>query len=134
MQFGGVNYLMPTDASLTDEADLRRMVRVDEIVADLKQAQSVRILILDSCRDNPIAEEFKRSIGRSRAVTVERGLARIDVARGMIISYATQPGQTADDGAPGGLTLAGCSTAVQCRRRETGVRLAGLSSWPMDVL
>jgi formylglycine-generating enzyme required for sulfatase activity len=98
MQFGGVNYLMPVDAKLADEADLRRMVRVDDIVVDLKQAHDLRILVLDACRDNPIAEEFKRSIGRARAATVERGLARIDSVRGMIVSYATQAGQTADDG------------------------------------
>jgi uncharacterized caspase-like protein len=98
VQYGGINYLMPTDATLADEVDLRRMIRVDEIVADLKQARNLRILILDSCRDNPLAEEFKRSIGQTRTVSVERGLARIDGVRGMIISYATQPGQTADDG------------------------------------
>ena len=32
MQFGGVNYLMPVDAKLSDEADLRRMARVDDIL------------------------------------------------------------------------------------------------------
>lgn len=60
MQFGGVNYLMPVDARLTDEADLKAMTRVDEIVADLQQAKNLRILVLDSCRDNPLAEELKR--------------------------------------------------------------------------
>ena len=38
LQFAGVNYLMPVDAKLTDEADLRRMARVDDILADLQQA------------------------------------------------------------------------------------------------
>lgn len=50
MQFGGNNYLMPVDATLHDEADMRRLVRVDDIVADLKQAKNLRILVLDSCR------------------------------------------------------------------------------------
>ena len=36
LQYGGVNYLAPVDAKLIDEADLRRMTRVDEIVADLQ--------------------------------------------------------------------------------------------------
>jgi uncharacterized caspase-like protein len=40
MQFGGVNYLAPVDFThLIDEADLRRMIRVNEIVADLQQAK-----------------------------------------------------------------------------------------------
>ena len=65
MQFSGVNYLMPVDAKLSDEADLRRMARLDEVVADLNNAKNLRILVLDSCRDNPLAEELKRSIGRT---------------------------------------------------------------------
>jgi hypothetical protein len=98
MQFAGINYLMPIDAKLSDEADLRRMTRVDEVVADLQQARTVRILVLDSCRDNPLAEELKRSIGLSRAASMQRGLARIDTPHGMIVAFATQAGSTAADG------------------------------------
>jgi uncharacterized caspase-like protein len=98
MQFSGTNYLVPTDAVLTDEADLRRMIKVDDIVADLEQAKTLRILVLDSCRDNPLAEELKRSIGPTRAMSVQRGLAKIDSPEGMIVSYATQAGRTAADG------------------------------------
>jgi formylglycine-generating enzyme required for sulfatase activity len=99
MQFGGVNYLMPVDAKLTDEADLRRMVRLDEIVSDLQQAKNLRVLVLDSCRDNPLSDELKRSIGTTRAIPLNRGLARIDSPQqGMIVAYATQAGRTATDG------------------------------------
>jgi len=49
MQFGGINYLMPVEASLRDDADLRRLSRVNDIVADLKQAKNLRILVLDAC-------------------------------------------------------------------------------------
>ncbi|MBI4274696.1 MAG: caspase family protein [Rhizobiales bacterium] len=98
MQFAGINYLMPVDAKLTDEADLRLMSKVDDIVADLQQAKNLRILVLDSCRDNPLAEELKRSIGRTRAAGIQRGLAKIDSPQGMIVAYATQAGRTADDG------------------------------------
>jgi hypothetical protein len=98
MQFAGINYLMPIDARLNDEADLRRMTRVDDIVADLQQAKSLRILVLDACRDNPLAEELKRSIGLTRAMSMQGGLAKIDAPRGMIVAYATQAGRTAEDG------------------------------------
>lgn len=97
MQFGGVNYLAPIDARLKDEADLRRMFRVDDVVADLQQARNLRILVLDSCRDNPLADELKRSIGTTRALPLQRGLAKTD-AQGMIVAYATQAGRTAEDG------------------------------------
>jgi uncharacterized caspase-like protein len=92
MQFAGVNYLIPVDAKLTDETDLRRMVRVDGIITDLQQAKTLRILVLDSCRDNPLADQFKRSIGASRALPMQDGLAKITSPEGMIISYATQAG------------------------------------------
>jgi S1-C subfamily serine protease len=98
MQFAGVNYLMPIDAKLSDEADLRRMARVDEILADLQQAKNLRILVLDSCRDNPLADELKRSIGLIRSANIARGLAKMESPDGTIISYSTQAGRTAVDG------------------------------------
>jgi hypothetical protein len=98
LQFGGVNYLAPVDAQLTDVADLRRLVRLDDIVADLQQAKNLRVLVLDACRDNPFANELRRSLSASRAVPLQRGLAKLDNAQGMIVAYATQAGQTAEDG------------------------------------
>jgi hypothetical protein len=98
LQFNGINYLAPVDASLTDESDLRRMTRLDEIVTALQEAKNLRILVLDSCRDNPLAEQLRRSLGASRAIPLKRELAKIDTPEGMIVAYATQAGQTADDG------------------------------------
>jgi hypothetical protein len=54
--------------------------------------------VLDACRVNPLAEELSRALELTRGPPVDRGLARIIAARGMIISYATQAGQTAADG------------------------------------
>jgi tetratricopeptide (TPR) repeat protein len=98
MQYAGVNYLVPIDAELHDEADLRRMARVDEILGDLQQAKNLRILVLDSCRDNPLADEFKRAVGQTRSASVGRGLAKMESPEGTIISYSTQAGRTASDG------------------------------------
>jgi zinc D-Ala-D-Ala dipeptidase len=98
IQFAGVNYLAPVDIKLNDEADLRRMIRVDEIISDLQQAKNLSILVLDSCRDNPLADQLKRSIGANRSLPLQRGLAKIDSPQGMIVAYATQAGRTADDG------------------------------------
>ncbi|AMA54999.1 caspase family protein [Bradyrhizobium sp. CCGE-LA001] len=98
LQFAGVNYLVPIDAVVRDEVDLRRLVRADEILADLQQAKNLRILVLDACRDNPFADELRRNIGQGRGVAVGRGLAKMESPEGTIISYATQAGRTADDG------------------------------------
>lgn len=96
MQYNGVNYLMPVDAVLSDEADLKRFVRVDDIVNDLQQAKNLRILVLDSCRDNPLAETLKRSA--TRAASIGRGLSKVEAPRGTIVSFSTQSGQVAADG------------------------------------
>jgi Caspase domain/Concanavalin A-like lectin/glucanases superfamily len=98
MQYAGVNYLVPIDAELHDEADLRRMARVDDILGDLQQAKNLRILVLDSCRDNPLADELKHSIGQTRSVSIGRGLAKMESPDGTIVSYSTQAGRTAEDG------------------------------------
>ena len=45
-----------------------------------------------------LAEDLKRSIGLTRAASLQRGLARIDAPQGMIVAYATQAGRTAADG------------------------------------
>lgn len=98
MQYNGVNYLMPVDAVLSDEADLKRFVRVDDILNDLQQAKNLRILVLDSCRDNPLAETLKRSAGATRGTSIGRGLSRVEAPLGTIVSFSTQSGQTAADG------------------------------------
>jgi uncharacterized caspase-like protein len=47
MQLAGTNYLVPTDAVLMDGSDLRRMIKVEEIVADLQQSKALRIPVLE---------------------------------------------------------------------------------------
>src|SRR4051812_28675487 len=97
IQYAASNYLLPIDAQIKDSADLRRLAKVDDIIADLQQAKDLRILVLDSCRDNPLADELKRSLGE-RSGSVQRGLARLGSSQGMIVAYSTLAGQTANDG------------------------------------
>jgi hypothetical protein len=97
IQYAATNYLLPVDAEIKDAADLRRLAKVDDIVADLQQAKDLRILVLDSCRDNPLADELKRSLGE-RSASAQRGLARLSSPGGMIVAYSTLAGLTADDG------------------------------------
>ena len=102
MQYEGRNYLMPVDAKLADEIDLRyEMTSVDDVFAAMKPVRGVRIVILDSCRDNPLADALLKSLDKSRSAFVPRGLARIEQQAGTIIAYATQAGTIADDGAAG---------------------------------
>jgi len=98
LQFAGVNYLVPVDAIVHDEVDLKRLARADEILSDLQQARNLRIMVLDACRDNPFADLLRRTSGQGRGINVGRGLAKMESPEGTIISYATQAGRTADDG------------------------------------
>jgi Caspase domain len=98
VQYNGVNYLMPVDARLNDEADLYRFTKVDDVLGYLQQVKTLKVLVLDSCRDNPFTESLRRSVGLTRAANVQRGLARIEAPTGTIISYSTQAGRVATDG------------------------------------
>lgn len=101
MQYRGGNYLMPVDARLEDEFNLNfELTRLDDVLFGLERASGVKILILDSCRNNPLLDRLTRSTkSASRDLLATRGLAKIDAARGMIVAYSTQPNQVAVDGA-----------------------------------
>jgi formylglycine-generating enzyme required for sulfatase activity len=99
IQFAGSNYLMPIDAKLQDEADVPyEMAKVDDIIGDLSRAKNTRIIMLDACRDNPMADRLRVTLPASRSGAVSRGLARIERTQGLITAFATQPGQVAADG------------------------------------
>ena len=98
IQYRGQNYLMPIDAKLEDEFNLNfELTRMDDVLFVLERARGVKILVLDACRNNPLAERLTRT-SPTRDVTGTRGLARIDPARGMIVAYSTQQNQVAVDG------------------------------------
>lgn len=100
MQFQGRNYIMPVDAVLEDEISLRyQMTVIDDIKAALDQSPGVKIMVLDACRNNPLAERFVRSISSgTRDVAAVRGFTRPEQTRGMVVAYSTQADDTALDG------------------------------------
>ncbi len=99
-QYYGSNYLMPVGARLQDEVSVRfELIPLDEIQRALDRSAGVRILILDACRNNPLAAELTRSMRASnRDASIPRGLARIEQARGTVVAYSTQANEIAEDG------------------------------------
>ena len=98
LQVEGENYLVPIDAKLAEEVDLR--LEAFELAAFLRQMRgATNLVFLDACRDNPLARDLARSMGPTRSTAVGRGLSRVETASGTLIAYATQPGNVADDGA-----------------------------------
>ena len=97
LQVDGRNYLAPVDLRLETRQDLRR--HAVELAAVLEVMRSeTNVVILDACRNNPLAGELARSLGLSRAAVASRGLARVGSASGTLIAYATEPGSVAADG------------------------------------
>jgi len=93
IQYKGRNYLIPIDADL----NMAQQVEFDCVPAERVLAYmeghgtKVNLLILDACRNNP----FERSW--SRGVT-DSGLAFMNAPSGLLIAYATSPGNVASDG------------------------------------
>lgn len=92
----GVNYLLPKDAISTNKSALTgTAVESARLGQSLLGAKSVRLIILDACRNNPTAT---RSIGgASRGLTRETGPTSVAV----VTLMAAGPGQVAQDGAAG---------------------------------
>lgn len=99
LQVGGVNYLVPVDAQLTTAAALDfEMVRLDLVQRTMEREAKTNVLLVDACRDNPLARNLARSMG-TRSASIGRGLAAAESGVGTLISYSTQPGNVAADGA-----------------------------------
>jgi uncharacterized caspase-like protein len=98
----GTNYLLPIDADLKSEADVKlgATINVDTTLDQTMQDAKVKLVFLDACRDNPFAARMQ-SAKLSRGLTVDSGLAAMNTGQGTLIAFATSPGQTALDGDKG---------------------------------
>jgi Caspase domain len=93
LQIDGENFLVPVDVDPRREADIPiQAVRLNDILNTLTSVPTrMRIVLLDSCRNNPFPE--LRAAGH--------GLAIVDAkigAPGTFLSFSTSPGAEAEDG------------------------------------
>jgi formylglycine-generating enzyme required for sulfatase activity len=93
IQSNGDNFLIPVDAVLRSEADIKyRCTNVNYVLDKLDESECpMKIIVLDACRDNPFERSWHRAAGSS-------GLSFINAPKGTLISYATSPGSVAEDG------------------------------------
>jgi Caspase domain/Putative peptidoglycan binding domain len=98
----GTNYLLPVDANLKSEMDVKlgAAINVDVTLDQTMGDAKVKLVFLDACRDNPFAAKI-RSASATRSVSVASGLAEMNSGEGTLIAFATGPGQTALDGQQG---------------------------------
>ena len=98
LEVGGINYLVPVDAQIRDEADLKfETINLTDILQLMEREDRTNLIFLDACRDNPMASNLARNMG-TRSTAIGRGLARVETGVGTMIAYATQPGNVALDG------------------------------------
>lgn len=92
IQLGGINYLIPVRAHISNEKMVEHEAfDVNRLLSTLDNAgNSVNIVMLDACRDNPITRSF-RSAGRGLAIISRQ-------PPGTLISFSTGANQVAADG------------------------------------
>jgi len=99
VQVEGVNYLLPIDAKLADERRLKwETLPLDYALDEMRGAKRLKVVILDACRDNPMANQLAQSTA-TRSLGMSRGLAVVEQSGGdTLIAYATRAGTVAADG------------------------------------
>lgn len=89
-QVAGQNYLVPTDARISQMSDVQEQtIRLTSILDQMEQAPGIKFVFLDACRNDP----FEGMVS-----TGSEGLARVGNAQDFLISFATQPDNVAYDG------------------------------------
>ncbi len=91
VQVGDANYLIPVGAKIEAAKDLKyKAVNANTVLDEMQLAgNGLNIVILDACRNNPYASQFR---------STTRGLVKMDGPRGSILAYSTSPGSVAEDG------------------------------------
>jgi uncharacterized caspase-like protein len=91
VQSNGENYLLPVDARIQSENQLRqRAVALQWMLDEINQAgNELNVVVLDACRDNPFG--WSRSGSRGLSLVAHQ-------PADSIIVYATSAGSTAADG------------------------------------
>ena len=94
-----VNYLVPVDARLERDVDVRfEAVTLDDMLASTLSA-SLRLVILDACRNNPLARSMQRTLaGRSVSGGSFADLNEDLLGDETLVAYAAAGGTTAADG------------------------------------
>jgi hypothetical protein len=98
IELSGENYLLPIDARLATSGDLEyEAVKLSSVVSTARAKRALSLLIVDACRDNPLADRMTLREGARRSLT--RGLARVEPKGDFLVAFAAGAGAVAQDGA-----------------------------------
>ncbi len=99
LEVDGVNYLVPVDARLERDTDVEYEALALDRVLRATSGASLRVVILDACRNNPLARSMQRtgatrSISRGSFGELNEGLLGDET----LVAYAAAAGTVAADG------------------------------------
>ncbi len=91
LQLAWRNFLLPVDAAVKKLDDVPAQgVDLGSLIDGItKAANPMNIIVLDACRENPFARDFR---------VEQKGLSQMDAPPGTLLAYATSPGNVASDG------------------------------------
>ncbi len=95
IEISGNNFLLPIDAELNQPSDAERQaIAFEQVYAAMNNARGMKLILLDACRDNPIAGRL--------GLAPRRGLSAPSPPANVLVAFATRHGEVAQDGLPGG--------------------------------
>ncbi len=99
IEMDGVNYMVPVDARLERDVDVRfETVTLDDLLVSTAGA-SLRLVVLDACRNNPLARSMQRTAATRTVSGGSFGELNEDLLGDeTLVAYAAAAGTTAADG------------------------------------
>ncbi len=99
VEVAGENFLLPVDVNVRSNKDVQRQsISLKDLLQVVDSARKMRIVILDSCRNNPLGDGILHEDGETAGATSGGGLAPPSPDRGTLVAFAARDGQVALDG------------------------------------
>ncbi|MFN3825114.1 MAG: caspase family protein [Pseudorhodobacter sp.] len=123
----GENFLVPADANVRSNRDVQRQsVSLGDLLETVDRARVMRIVILDSCRNNPFGDGLELTLAEAEAdpgatTRGPGGLAPPSPDRGTLVAFAAKDGQVALDGVSGNSPFA---MALADRMKQPGLEIS----------
>ncbi|MCX7560415.1 caspase family protein [Sulfitobacter sp. F26204] len=128
----GENFLIPTDADPKSNLDIQKQsVSLKHLLAAVDHARKMRIVILDSCRNNPFGDEINLDAAQTNGVSTSGGMAPANPDRGTMVAFAAKDGQVALDGVGGNSPYA---RALISKMAEPGLEISLMFRQVRDVV
>ena len=106
------NYLLAVDAQIEQESDLKVSAITSEALVAATEGAKIRLVVLDACRDRP------NSVYKTKSATKGLTRAKDPSINGLLIAYATEDGQVAQDGRSGGNSPYATALVAELKKRD----------------